>query len=141
MDSEARASVMCSIFENEKVQVSTVALLLQDFENQLGRYAENARESADAVLPLDAVLKLEAIFKERAVKAIDSKVVLRQYHGLRFLWLLEQIAPEVAADKKKSMVTDDVSLVKIIDECTSRGSVAVRIVAKTRTVDRDRLEL
>lgn len=64
---------MCSIFENEKVQVSTVALLLQDFENQLGRYAENARESADAVLPLDAVLKLEAIFKERAVKAIDSE--------------------------------------------------------------------
>ena len=139
MDSKARASLMCSIFENEKVQVSTVALLLQDFENQLGRYAENARESADAVLPLDAVLKLEAIFKERAVKAIDSKVVLRQYHGLRFLWLLEQIAPETAADKKKSMVTDDVSLVKIIDECTSRGSVAVRIVAKTRTVDRDRL--
>lgn len=139
MDSKARASLMCSIFENEKVQVSTVALLLQDFENQLGRYAENARESADAVLPLDAVLKLEAIFKERAVKAIDSKVVLRQYHGLRFLWLLEQIAPETAADKKKSMVTDDVSLVKIIDECTSRGSVAVRIVAKTRTVDLDRL--
>ena len=139
MDSKARASLMCSIFENEKVQVSTVALLLQDFENQLGRYAENARESADAVLPLDAVLKLEAIFKERAVKAIDSKVVLRQYHGLRFLWLLEQIAPETAADKKKSMVTDDVSLVKIIDECTSRGSVAVRIVAKTRTVDWDRL--
>lgn len=139
IDSKARASLMCSIFENEKVQVSTVALLLQDFENQLGRCAENARESADAVLPLDAVLKLEAIFKERAVKAIDSKVVLRQYHGLRFLWLLEQIAPETAADKKKSMVTDDVSLVKIIDECTSRGSVAVRIVAKTRTVDRDRL--
>ena len=139
MDSKARASLMCSIFENEKVQVSTVALLLQDFENQLGRYAENARESADAVLPLDAVLKLEAIFKERAVKAIDSKVVLKQYHGLRFLWLLEQIAPETAADKKKSMVTDDVSLAKIIDECTSRGSVAVRIVAKTRTVDRDRL--
>lgn len=139
MDSKARASLMCSIFENENVQVSTVALLLQDFENQLGRCAENARESADAVLPLDAVLKLEAIFKERAVKAIDSKVVLRQYHGLRFLWLLGQIDPETAADKKKSMVTDDVSLVKIIDECTSRGSVAVRIVAKTRTVDRDRL--
>lgn len=139
MDSEARASLMCSIFENEKVQVSTVALLLQDFENQLGRCAENARESADAVLPLDEVQKLEAIFKERAVKAIDSKVVLRQYHGLRFLWLLGQIDPETAADKKKSMVTDDVSLVKIIDECTSRGSVAVRIVAKTRTVDRDRL--
>ena len=139
MDSKARASLMCSIFENENVQVSTVALLLQDFENQLGRCAENARESADAVLPLDEVQKLEAIFKERAVKAIDSKVVLRQYHGLRFLWLLEQIAPETAADKKKSMVTDDVSLVKIIDECTSRGSVAMRIVAKTRTVDRDRL--
>lgn len=139
MDSKARASLMCSIFENEKVQVSTVALLLQDFENQLGRYAENARESADAVLPLDEVQKLEAIFKERAVKAIDSKVVLRQYHGLRFLRLLGQIDPETAADKKKSMVTDDVSLVKIIDECTSRGSVAMRIVAKTRTVDRDRL--
>ena len=139
MDSKARASLMCSIFENENVQVSTVALLLQDFENQLGRCAENARESADAVLPLDEVQKLEAIFKERAVKAIDSKVVLRQYHGLRFLWLLGQIDPETAADKKKSMVTDDVSLVKIIDECTSRGSVAVRIVAKTRTVDRDRL--
>lgn len=139
MDSKARASLMCSIFENEKVQVSTVALLLQDFENQLGRCAENARESADAVLPLDEVQKLEAIFKERAVKAIDSKVVLRQYHGLRFLWLLGQIDPETAADKKKSMVTDDVSLVKIIDECTSRGSVAIRIVAKTRTVDWDRL--
>ena len=33
----------------------------------------------------------------------------------------------------------DETLVKIIDECTSRGSVAMRIVAKTRTVDRDRL--
>ena len=139
MDSKARASLMCSIFENENVQVSTVALLLQDFENQLGRCAENARESADAVLPLDEVQKLEAIFKERAVKAIDSKVVLRQYHGLRFLWLLGQIDPETAADKKKSMVTDDVSLLKIIAACTSRGSVAMRIVAKTRTVDRDRL--
>mgnify|MGYP000184636060 CR=1 FL=1 len=62
---------------------------------------ENARESADAVLPLDAVLKLEAIFKERAVKAIDSKVVLRQYHGLRLLWLLGQIDPETAADQKE----------------------------------------
>lgn len=136
MDSSPRFLCIHSVFEDEGVQPSTLALLLQDFETQLGRFTEDTSVRDDAMFSLEEVLKLEAIFESRAVKAIDSGAVLRQHQGLNFLWMLGQIDSELVANIKESLISDDFSLVKVVSYCTSRGTVATKIVAKTRAVDR-----
>lgn len=136
MDSAARFPYIHSVFEDVNVQPSTLALLLQDFETQLGRFTEDASVRDDVMFSLEEVLQLETIFKSRAVEAIDSGVALSQPKGLHFLWMLGQIDPELAANKKRSLISDDVSLVKVVSYCTSRGVMATKIVTKTRDVKR-----
>ena len=136
MDSTARFSCIYSVFENEDIQPSTLALLLQDFEIQLGRFTEGASVRDDALFSLQEVLELETIFKNRAVEAIDSGDALKQHQGLNFLWMLGRVDAELAEKIKKSLISDDISLIKVISYCTSRGTVATKIVEKTRDVNR-----
>lgn len=37
---------------------------------------------------------------------------------------------------KKSLISDDISLIKVVSHCTSRGTMQIKIVAKTRNVNR-----
>lgn len=136
IDSTVQFSYIYSVFEDENVPPSTLALLLRDFETQLGRFTEDDSIREDAIFSLEEVLELEAIFKSRAEDAIDSGAALRQPRGLNFLWMLEKVDAELAESKKKSLISDDVSLVKVISYCTARGAVATKIVSKTRGVKR-----
>lgn len=140
MDSTTRFSCIHSIFEDKGVQPSTLALLLNDFETQHGRYTEKTMSGDDAMFSLEEVLKLEQIFKIRAVEALDSGDALRQYQGLNFLWMLGQIDAELVANKKKSIIADNVSLIKIISYCTSRGTVIARTGLKMRDVNQNAVE-
>ena len=140
IDSINRFSVICAIFKDESVQPSTLALLLDDFENQLGRFTERKSKENDAVFSLEEVLILEDIFKKRSIEAIDSRLVLQQYNGLNFLWMLGQIDAELAKEKKETIITDDFSLLKIIDYCVSKGSVASISIEKIRKVNKRALE-
>ncbi len=58
------------------------------------------------------------------------------YLRLNFLWMLEKVDAELAENIKKSLISDDISLIKVVSYCTSRGTVATKIVAKTRNVNR-----
>lgn len=136
MDLTSRFSCIRSAFEDKNVQPSTLALLLHDFETQLGRFTEEASSRDDSIFSLEEVLELEAIFKRRAVDAIDSGAALRQHQGLNFLWILEQIDTDLVANKKELLISDDASLVKVVSYCTSLGTLASRMVEKTRNVDR-----
>lgn len=136
MDSTARFSCIHSVFENEDVQPSTLALLLQDFETQLGRFTEDASVRDDAFFSLQEVLELETIFKIRAVEAINSGNALKQHQGLNFLWMLGRVDVELAEKIKKSLISDDISLIRVISYCTSRGTVETKIVEKMRDVNR-----
>lgn len=136
MDLTSRFSCIRSVFEDKNVQPSTLALLLQDFETQLGRFTEDASSRDDAIFSLEEVLELKAIFKSRAVDAIDSGAALRQHQGLNFLWILGQIDADLVANKKKLLISDDTSLVKIVSYCTSLGTFATKMVEKTRNVNR-----
>lgn len=140
MNLKDRFSCISLLFKNKKVQLSTLALLLQDFENQCGRFTKGKSSKEDPIFSEEEVLELEEIFKRRTRSEIDSGVVLEQYHGLNFLWMLEQIDPEFVANTKKSLVSDDISLVKVISYCTSKGTVAGKIVVKVRTVDQKKIE-
>lgn len=140
MDSAVRFPFVYSVFEDKDVQSSTLALLLKDFETQLGRFTEDASVRDDSLFSLREVLELEAIFKSRAVEEIDSGAALKHPQGLNFFWMLGKIDAELTRSIKEHLISDDISLIKVISYCTSRGTVATKIVTKTRSVDRHTLE-
>ena len=82
---------------------------------------------------------LESLFKSRCIEAIDSGAALSQYKGLSFLWMLSQVDEKLAKRIKETLVTDDISLVKVISCCTSHGRMVVGLVVKTRQVDKKSL--
>lgn len=139
MDKAYRYPCVCTFFEDTNVQLSTLALLLNDFETQHGRFTEKASKEDGQIITLNQVLELEQIFKNRAIEALDSGTALKQYGGLNFLWMLEQIDAELVTSREKKLVADDTSLVKVLSYCTSHGKTAGRTVSKTRKVDQKTL--
>lgn len=140
MDSAVRFPCIHSVFEDKDVQPSTLALLLRDFEDQLGRFTEDSSIRDDAFFSLQEVLELETIFKNRAIEAIHSGAALKQYQGLQFLWMLGKVDAKLAENIKKSLLSDDLSLIKVVSYCTSRGTVVSKTVIKTRNVNRQAIE-
>lgn len=136
MDSASRIALMKCIFEDKHVQVSTLALMLLDFEQQIGRYAERDYNRDEADFSEEEVDALEEIFKIRAEEAISSGEALTQHRGLDFLWLLGKMDGEKAEEIKKSLVTDDVSLAKVVSYCTSLSTEeSAKIVVQKRHVN------
>ncbi len=135
IDAAERLSFLRSIFEDKMVEPSTLALLLQSFETQHGRCTDKKPNENKQLVSLDELLELEVAFKSRCMDAIDSGAALSQYDGLNFLWMLSQIDGELAKHIKETLVTDDLSLAKVISYCTSHGKAVIKLVIKTRNVD------
>lgn len=55
------------------------------------------------------------------------------------MWMLSQLDEELVKHIKETLVTDDISLAKVISYCTSRGKTAVRLVVETRQVNKETL--
>lgn len=119
------------------MQPSALALLLDDFKEQQNRSVGNAIGGNETMFSPNEISELELIFKDRAVEALDSEDALEQCCGPHFWITLAQIDPEFTVDKKKSVVTDDISLIRILDYCVSRGIAEMRRIIKTRTVHKD----
>lgn len=134
-----RFTFLRDVFEDEKVKPATLALLLQDFEAQHGRFTDSKPHEDKKVISLDELLALEPVFKSRCIDAIDSGAALSQYGGLNFLWILSQIDEELVKHIKETIITDDISLAKIISYCTSQGRTAVKLIIKTRQVNKQTL--
>lgn len=79
------------------------------------------------------------MFKSRCIDAINTGTALLQYGGLNFLWMLSQLDKRLVKHIKETLVTDDMSLAKVISYCTSRGKTAVRLVVETRQVNKETL--
>lgn len=134
-----RCSFLQGVFEDKEVEPSTLALLLDDLEAQHGRFSDKEPQEDTQAISLDELLMLERVFKTRCVDAIDSGTALSQYGGLRFMWLLSQIDEELVKHIKETLITDDVSLAKVISYCTSHGKAAGKLVVKTRQVNKQSL--
>ncbi len=139
MADNERYDFMLSLFHDKEVPPSILALFLQEFGNQYGRYSNKEENNSTKLLTLEDVTNLEMIFKNRAIEALDTKEALAQRDGLNFLWMLSQIDPDLTQEKKKTLVSDDLSLVRVLVYCSSPGRVAGRIVTKTRKIDLQRL--
>ena len=140
MNETERYSSLKDIFEDREVQPATLALLLDDLETQHGRFHDDATIKDEPIIALDKVFDLEKIFKKRAVESLESGSALEQYNGLNFLWILDQIDPETATSKKKSIIKDEISLIRVLNYCTSHGKVSGRITSKTWQVNLKNIE-
>ena len=129
-----------SIFEDEEVDASTLALLLRDFETKCGRFTERTPSESKQICSREEVEKLENIFKRRALEAIESGSALRKERGLNFLSLLQQLDPELFESKKKLLITQDISLVKIISYSIEHGTQASFTVRRIWELNKKRFE-
>lgn len=142
IEDKERYSVIKAIFEDEKISLSILSLILEYFENQHGRFTSEAKEKNDAkekVFTLEQVLGLEDIVKVRIIHEIDKKTLLEHDDALGLIWILEQTDSSLSAEKKGLLITDDISLAKFVHCCVSHGKVLVRSVEKTWRVKRERI--
>ena len=139
VDTAERFLFLQGMFEDKMVDPPILALLLQDFETQHGRYTDKGPNEDKQVISLDELLELEPVFKSRCIEAINSGTALSQYGGLNFLWMLSQLDEELEKHIKETLVTDDISLAKVISYCTSHGKAAIKLIINTRKVDKQAL--
>lgn len=142
IDDKERYLVIKAIFEDEKISISTLSLILEDFENQHGRFTNEDKgksEVKDKVFTLEQVLGLEDIIKTRIIREIDRKTLLEHDDALGLIWILEQIDSSLAAEKKGLLITDDISLAKFVHCCVLHGKVLARSVEKTWRVKREHI--
>ena len=139
IDTMERFLYLQGVFEDKEVEPSTLSLILHDFEVQHGRFTDKESRADQSAISLDELFRLEHIFKTRCVEAIESGAALSRYGGLNFLWLLGQIDEELVKHIKNTLVTDDISLAKIISYCTSHGKAATKLIVKTRQINKQSL--
>lgn len=139
VDTMERFLFLQDIFKDDKVEPTVLALLLQDFEAQHGRFTDKRPSEDEQTISLDELLELEAVFESRCIDAINSGAALSQYGGLNFLWMLGQLDEQLVKHIEETLVTDDLSLTKVISYCTSRGKAAVKLVVETRKVNKETL--
>lgn len=139
IEESTRYTHIRNTFEDPQVQPVVLALLLQDFETQHGRFTEKPSKESGQIISLSEVLELEQIFVAKAMEAINSGKAFEYFGGLRFIWMLEEINGELPSETKARMVSDDISLAKVISYCTSHGTVAGQVVSRVWGTDKDTL--
>ena len=139
LDANTRYSFILKKLSDETIQVSSLAHMIEGFESQHGRFFEDKKEEENKTVTIDQLMELEQCFRNRAVKAIEDHSAITQKNGLGFLWLLEKIDENYVKTIKPKLITDEVSLARVISYCTSSGRVASSTVHNTRNVKVDLL--
>lgn len=129
IDCDKQYPLIRALFMDNNIHPATLASLLNDFETQHGRFTDSSADNK-RLITLEEVVELEQIFKVRAIAALASREVLLEHNGLGFLWMLEQIDPELTERKKREIITDDRLLTKVVSYCTSQGKTATPFVKK-----------
>ena len=112
-------------------------MLLRDFEIEHNRFVEHPKDHQSPPITLEQVLKLEQIFSDRVCNELEQRTFLQHEGIMQALWLFENIAPELAKEKAVHLVTDDLSLAKLIHHCVGHGKAATRLVYKIWTPNID----
>ena len=134
LDANTRYSFILTKLSDKTVQVSSLARMIERFESQHGRFFEDKKAEENKTVTIDQLMEMEQCFKKRAVVAIEDQSAISQRNGLGFLWLLGKIDENYVTTIKPKLITDEISLARVISYCTSSGRVASRTVHNTRNV-------
>ena len=141
IDVSFRFMFLQECFEDEQIQVSTLAIILHELERQQGRFIKSEDTEREKLLELQNVLEIEKIFEKRAKEALNSREIFFQHNGLNFLWLLDKLDTKYVTQKKKEIVKDEISLIKVISYCIGYGTTTSGFVSsKMWNLDSDRLQ-
>jgi len=142
IDNKERYSVVKALFEDERISLSTLSLILENFENQHGRFTSKTNETNDTkekIFTLEQVLGLEDIIRSRIIHEVDRNTLWEHDDALGMIWILEQMDSFLTTEKKRLLITNDISLAKFVHCCVSHGKVLARSVEKTWRVKRERI--
>lgn len=120
VDVKNRFEVLRDLFDNPCIIPSTLALVLESVVDP-NQESPGTTTNRLGIISEDEKKTLEQVFVDRAVDAIDSREVLNQHNGLSFLWKLDKIEPELASEKRKTLVVDEESLSSVLWYCFSHG--------------------
>lgn len=116
-----RLHFISKLFIDDKVALSTIRILLYDFERQHNRFTDSESKVDERLLTLEEVLNLERIFVNRAENELKAGLLLDDPCAMSIIWLLEKINPEKAEKLTNGMIDSDLSLAKFISATVGHG--------------------
>ena len=142
LDESERFSETSSIFNDYSVPLSTVAAILNYFEVEHNRFAdEKEPKQKDSVplLALEKVVELEKIFLIRATHEMSSGEQICKFNSLT-LFLLENIDSDAAKAFISKMLNTDYGLSQIISAGISGGKMGGRETKRFYKVNTENIE-
>lgn len=134
MDAQRRFDLLQRLFSDTDIAVYSLSLLLHDFETEHNRFVEQPKEQKTQQITLEQLLSLEQIFTCRVGGELERNTLIQQKGAMQALWLYEKIVPELAKEKTAHMVTDDLSLAMLIQQCVGHGRAGASLLYKTWNV-------
>ena len=116
-----RFNFVSQLFNDVEISLSTIEILLYDFESQHSRFTDSDSKVEEKLLTLDEVLNLESLFVRRTITECESGLILDNPHAMSVIWLFEQIDIEKAKQFTSKMIDSDLSLVKFISTTVGHG--------------------
>lgn len=135
-----RFNVVSKTFDNEKVSLSTLQILLYDFESQHNRFTDSDSKTEEKLLTLDEVLSLEIIFIRRTISEFEAEVILDNFDAMGIILMFEKIDIEKAEQYTSKMLRSDLLLAKFISASVGHGKVMGNSVFSIWYVHRDCIE-
>ena len=136
----ARFNTITAVFGNDKVSLSTIQILLYDFESQHNRFTDSESKTEEKLFTLDEVLNLEKIFVRRTISEFESGLILDNMHAMSVIWMFEKIDMEKAKQYTSKMICSDLSLAKFISASVGRGKGMGNSVFTIWNVHRESIE-
>lgn len=130
LESNKRKVLLFAIFEDDSIDINTLAILLRQIGDQYSRYSEFKDKALDPLLAEDDVIELENKFVTIVKSTILTDEQTITIRDIDFMWLLRRIAPTIADQVNAKLIDNDYMLVKIIKHCQVHGGALNRSTNK-----------
>lgn len=141
LDVQCRLEMMQSLFVDREISISTLFILLRDFQIQHNRFVDEEKQRwEEPDISLEQLHILEGIFEQRMSGEFDAGTVFNHDDALGLIWLFEQLNPTLANEKKQCISFDDVTVAKLVHVSVVHGKMAIKMVHKYWSVKKEDIE-
>ena len=131
IDTSRRYIVLSSLFNDDNVDVSTIGIITQSFEEEHNRIVNKSPSVHEPTIPIEELLKLEETFVSRVIQEFESESLLNNDSATKIIWLFEQIDESKAKEFTDKMITTDLSLANFISAAVCCGTSSDLLSGRT----------
>lgn len=135
-----RLDIIKSLFKNTDVDISTMLIVLRNFQRQHNRLTDKKNEQQEPLITFDELLKLEKIVVDRIIGEIESQSLFDNASALYAIWFLEKLDEEKTKKYALHMVDSNLNLAKFISASVGHGKGAGRTIFKIWNVNIDSIK-